>query len=124
LANKSHIEKKSEMMHSLLWDNILEDFFFVSLASIPIVGKILAFPGVRPLVEHLVEKYITERLFEILTRWAVFTSIDWGNSQVYNAYENEAEKLIDLQDKDEWSKEDEKRFKDAARKLIRFNLRS
>lgn len=111
-------------MHSLLWDNILEDFFFVSLASIPIVGKILAFPGVRPLVEHLVEKYITERLFEILTRWAVFTSIDWGNSQVYNAYENEAEKLIDLQDKDEWSKEDEKRFKDAARKLIRFNLRS
>lgn len=111
-------------MVDLLWNNILEEFFFVSLASIPIIGKILNFPGVKGIVSYLVEKYVAERLLNILVRWGVFTSIDWGNAAIYRAYEVEAEKLVSLQDKEVWDQEDERKFKDAARKLIRLNLRS
>lgn len=103
-------------MHRLLWDNILQELM------VAVLGSALQIPLVADIATLLIDRFIAEPLFEILTRWGVFISIDWKNEEIYSAYEKQAESIIDLQDKEEWNNEDRKRFKDAARALIQFNI--
>ncbi len=124
---KSYVEKVQNTMHELLWNNMLREFVYVSIPTIPVVGQIFLFPVfgkiLLDILMKLIETYIELPLFLILARWGVFTSIDWQEDKIYKAYEAEAIKLVPLQDKDVWDPEDEKRFTDAARNLIKLNLK-
>lgn len=120
---KSYVDKVTDTMHQLLWDNILEELVKVSLPALPGVGPFFANPIVNSIVRWAIDEFLFEPLLKLLTRWGVFTSINWQNAEIYAAYEKEAIKLVGLQDKDVWSPEDEKAFTDAARKLIVFNIR-
>lgn len=124
---KSYVEKVTDMMHQLVWNNVLREWVYYSLPLIPVVGKVFLFPVfgkfLLDIVMKLIETYLEYPLFLILSRWGVFTSIDWKEDKIYNAYEKEAKKLLPLQDKEEWNKADEKAFTDAARALIRLNLK-
>lgn len=113
----SHVEAISESMKRLLWNSILQELLTVWLRTIPFFG----WPVVKDVVIWFVETQLAEPLFIILSRWGVFTSIDWQNSAIYAEYEKEAKLLITHPD--EWTKEDRRRFKDAARRLIRLTLK-
>lgn len=117
---KSYIEKLSETMHRILWENILEEWLTKLMITVPVLG----WPVIKDIVLYLVDTYIVEPLFIALTRWGVFTQIDWKNNEIYAAYRQEAVKLIGAQDQAEWPELDRKAFKDAARKLVRFNIRA
>ena len=120
----SYVDKVTERMHELLWQNILEEWLTVQL---PILLPWLAWPIIGPIANKLIrdaiDNYLAEPLFTLLSRFGVFTSIDWKEDSIYDAYEVEAKKLVIAQDGDTWSEKDEKDFTDAARKLIRFNLK-
>lgn len=120
----SYVEKVANTMKELLWDNILEELVRVSLPALPVVGPFFAIKIVSDLILWALQEYLAEPLFKIMSRFGVFTSIDWQGTAVYNAYEAEAKKLIPLQDKEVWDKKDREVWRNAARKLIRFNLRS
>ena len=111
-------------MHELLWDNILEEWLTVQL---PLLLPFLAWPLVGPLASRVIrdaiDNYLAAPLFTILSRFGVFTSIDWKEDAIYEAYEKEATALVLAQDGDTWSEEDETNFTNAARKLIKFNLK-
>ncbi len=125
MPGQSYIEKQTDMMHQLLWKNLLEDGVRAAILGIPFVGPFLtAFPPFMNILLFFISKYVEVPLFLALTRFGVFTSIDWQDQNVYNAYAAEAAKLIPLQDKDTWTSAEEKAFTDAARNLIRFHVRS
>ena len=111
-------------MHRLLWVNILSEGVRAALLTIPFAQWFFKLKPVQDLILYLIDEYIVEPVFLLLVRFGVFTSIDWQNEATYRAYEKEAEKLIPLQDKEEWNEADRKKFRDSARSLIRFNLRS
>ncbi len=128
----SYIDQKTDMMHQLLWNNILRQFAATALplafAWIPIVGPIiaamLATPFFNAIAMFFISKYIEVPLFYLLVRWGVFTSVDWKEDAIYNAYEAQAERLLPLHGKPEkdWTPQDEKDFADAADALIRFHI--
>jgi len=112
------------MMHQLLWTNLLESGVRAGLTAIPWLGQILtAFPPLMSIILYFISKYIEYPVFLMLTRFGVFTSIDWHEEAIYREYEKQAIKLIPLQEKETWDEADEKAFTDAARSLIRFNLK-
>lgn len=117
--SKSYIEQKTDLMTRLLWENILQELFESWLVTLPFLG----WPVIRNVVVWFVENYLVEKLFKIATRWGVFTSIDWQNEKVHKEYSKQADKLIAAQNVGEWDPDDRKKFKEAARNLIRFNLR-
>lgn len=116
----SQVERVTDIMHRLLWNNILEVWVSGILRPVPVVGL----PVIRSIVMWLIDKFVVVPLFEILVRYGVFTSIDWGTEEVYNAYEAEAKKIVGMQDAEEWPENERKAFRDAARKLIHFELPS
>src|SRR5574343_961145 len=119
----SYVEKVAKTMHQLLWQNMLRELVTVSLAQTPVLGVFFSLPPVQFLIMIFIEKYFEKPMFTILSRFGVFTSIDWKNEEQYNEYELQAKKLVPLQDKEEWNEADRKLFKDAARSLIRFHLK-
>jgi len=114
----SRVDKVQETMQRILWDNILEDFLSNLMLAYPVLG----WPVFREIILLLVEKFIVKQLFTVLARWGVFTSIDWQNEVIYEAYKSEAIRLVGAQEKDDWPEHERKAFKDAARKLARFNI--
>lgn len=119
----SYVEKVTDTMKKLLWDNLLEEFVIVELPLIPVIGPVFAIPLVNKLTVYFIQEYIAEPLLKVLTRFGIFTSIDWKEGAMYNEYEARAKKLISLQDKEVWNEEDRKAWRDAARALIHFNLK-
>ncbi len=120
----SYVEKVADTMKLLLWDNILEELVSVTLPTLPLVGPFFAVPIVNKITLYLVQEFIAEPLFLIMSRFGVFTSIDWREDAIYKAYEVQAERLVPLQDKDVWDEKDRKEWRDAARELIVYNLKS
>ncbi len=118
--SQSYVEKVSDTMHRLLWDNLIEEWIAGLIKTIPVLG----WPVISNVFLYLVESYLVEPLFTALSRFGVFTSIDWQNDAIYTAYKAEAIKLVGAQDKDEWPEVDRKAFKDAARNLVRFHFKS
>ncbi len=122
---KSYVEKVTDTMHQLLWNNILREFVYISIPTIPVVGQVFLIPVVGKvfldIVMKLIETYLEYPLFLILSRRGVFTSIDWKEDKIYNAYEVEAKKVVLAQDKDAWDPKERKEFRDAARALIRYS---
>jgi len=119
-VSKSYVGKIAETMHRLLWENIIEEWLSKLMIQVPVLG----WPVIRDVVLFLVDRWLVEPMFLIASRWGVFTSIDWKNNEIYDSYRQEAVKLIGAQDQDVWPEPDRKAFKDAARKLVRFNIRS
>jgi hypothetical protein len=120
----SYVEKKTDLMHQLLWSNFLKIWVETALWTIPVVGPFLKIPFVDAIIMALIENYLEKPLFKIMVRWGVFTSIDWQEDGIYRAYEKQAETLLPLQEKSEWDPADREKFRNAARALIHFNLRS
>lgn len=120
----SYIDQKTDMMHHLLWNNILKQIVIVELAAVPYLGPFLSWGPVRETILFVVSNYVEIPLFRALVRWGVFTSVDWQEDRIYSAYEIEAEKLLPLHGKpeQEWTKEEEKEFADAAENLIHFHI--
>lgn len=120
---KSYIEQKMEMMHRLLWTNILRQWVEMALWTIPYIGPFLKLPVIDDIVMWAIETYLEKPLFLILTRWGVFTTVDWQETKIYNEYEKQAEKLVKAQENPTWDPKDRGEFRNAARALIRFNIR-
>jgi hypothetical protein len=119
----SYVENVQNMMNRLLWDNLLEEWIRGVLLTVPVFSWPIIGPIASKLLRDFIEDHLIDPLFNALSRFGVFTSIDWQNQQIYAAYYEEAIKLVPLQEKEVWSPEDERKFTDAARKLIRFNLK-
>ena len=102
-------------MSRLLWDNILRGYLASMTKAVPILG----WPVINNVFLYLIENYLIDPLFNELSRYGVFTSIDWKNTEQYAAYRQEAVKLIGAQN-GEWP--DREKFKNAARNLIRFDV--
>lgn len=107
-------------MHRLLWTNLLKEWASGLIKTVPVLG----WPVINNIFLYLVDTYLVEPLFIALSRFGVFTSIDWQNDEIYNSYKSEAVKLIGTQDKDVWPEIDRKAFRDASRNLIKFHIRS
>ncbi len=128
----SYIDQKTQLMHQLLWNTILRQYVAIELVAlplgIPVVGPFismcLANPIIQGLVLDLISHYIEIPLFTLLCRWGVFTSVDWKEDSIYNAYEEQANKLLPLQGKPakDWTPEEDKAFSDAAANLIRLHI--
>jgi len=120
----SYVEKVTNIAHMILWDNILEEFISVSLPAIPYVGVVFANPIVNRLTLWFVDKYLAYPLFLLLCRKGVFVTIDWETEAQYNAYHEEAKKLVPLQEREHWDEDERKKFKEAAKNLIIYHIRS
>lgn len=130
---KSYVDQRTDIMHQLLWDNILREFVRVEMVALPLVipgvgpllSGILSTPPIQEIVLFLISRYLEVPLFRLLVRWGVFTSVDWKEDAIYNAYEATATRLLPelggKPDKD-WTPEDEKAFEDAAADLIRLHI--
>ena len=116
----SQVERVTDAMNRILWDNLLRDFLHGLFASVPVLG----WPVISDLILMFFDKFVMMRLFNVLATWGVFTSIDWKNDEIYSAYKAEAIKLVAMQDRPDWPDVERKAFKDAARKLVHFNISS
>lgn len=114
--NQSRVDKVADTMHRLLWENVLRDWVAKLLVTVPVLG----WPVFNQVFLFLVDNYLVEPLFKELSRWGVFTSIDWKTDEQYQAYKEQALALVAAQGQDDWPGREE--FKNAARNLIRFHL--
>lgn len=121
---KSYVDQKLDLMHQLLWSNFLKEYVETTLWTIPWAGPLLKIPFVDAVLMAVLENYLEKPLLKIVTRFGIFTSIDWQSAETYDAYEKQAEKLLAAQAAGEWDPTDRKAFRDAARSLIRFNIRT
>lgn len=130
---ESYIDQKTDMMHQLLWNNILREFVGVALPMLflpipwvgPFIAGALSTPIFRTIALTLISHYIEVPLFRLLVKWGVFTSVDWKEDGIYNAYEKEAIRLLpQLGGKPEkdWTADDEKKFADSSANLIEFHV--
>ncbi len=117
--SESYVERISSTMHRLLYINIIEPQLKLFLVGVPILG----WPVIRDIILYAINTYLIEELFLSLTRFGVFTSIDWENDKQYEAYKSQAIRIIGMQDRMEWPKNDREEFKKSARALINFHVK-
>jgi hypothetical protein len=114
----TQVDKVSKMMQRLLWENSLRAVVEKVLITVPVLG----WPVFKDVFLYLIDTYFVEKMFDELSRWGVFVSIDWKTEEQYQAYLSRAKDLVEQQTTPVWSEGDRKAFKDAARDLIRFHL--
>jgi hypothetical protein len=129
---KSYVDQKTDLMNQLLWTNFLRQWVSVEvtalLVTIPWAGPFLAsvwsLKPVQDLILWLLDKEIVWKLFYIMVRWGVFTSIDWQEDAIYSAYEARATELLKViaDPRGIWTPEQDKAFSDAAFDLIEFHI--
>lgn len=119
-------------MNQLLWTNLLRTWTSVEitalLTAIPVAGPVLAsfwnLGPVQDLVLWLLDQEVVWKLFYVLSRWGVFTAIDWQEDSVYAAYEAKAIDLLKTiaDPRGVFTPEQDKAFSDAADALIEFHF--
>lgn len=107
-------------MKRLWWTNIIQVFIDVELQTIPGIGVYFTLAPVKYLVHLLMDKWISYPLFNFLSRWGVFNSIDYQEEEIYQSYSVQADLLIAAQEKGQWNERED--FKKAAKNLIRFHI--
>lgn len=101
----------------------------IALAAIPVAGGFLvslwSLGPVQDLVLHLLDAEVVWKFFYILTRWGVFTSVDWQEEKIFDAYSKKAEELLPIikDPRGVFTPEQDKAFTDAADNLIELHLR-
>lgn len=115
MSGASYTDRVQDKVRHLFWVNIIE----VYLKSLPV----LSWPVIGPVLRFCIYEFLVGPLFKELSVWGVFTTIDWKNAQQYKDYRNQAVKLVEAQGDKPWSPEDEKRFDDAARALIKYHIK-
>lgn len=116
---ESYVERVANTMYSLFWESVIMPKIKALMLTVPVLG----WPVISDVVIYLFEKYVSRPLFLELSRWGVFTSIDWGGDDIYSAYKKEAEKLVQAQGGEVWNETDRKRFSEAAKRLIVLHLK-
>jgi len=129
---KSVVDQKTDLMNQLLWTNLLRTWTSVEvtalLMAIPWAGPVLAafwkLGPVQDLVLWLLDKEVVWKLFYVLCRWGIFTTIDWQEDSVYAAYEAKALDLLKTisDPRGVFTPQQDKDFSDAAYALIEFHF--
>jgi len=114
----SKVSDAADIMRKLLWTNLVKAWALKAITVVPFLG----WPIVKDVFFFILEKTLIDDLFMELSRFGVFTSIDWQSNEEYEAYKKEAEKLVPLQSTPEWPLEERKKFREAASALIHFHI--
>lgn len=129
----SYVAQLSDLMDQLLWTNILREYVAVELVALPLaipvvggaISAFLALDPVQAIILKLIESFVAMPLFTLLVRWGVFTSVDWKEDAIYDAYQTQAQALLPTHGTTPpalWTPEQDKAFSDAADNLIELHV--